>query len=479
MDRSQVARIRSMVLGTALILAACAGPLAAPARAADDVPVYDIARCIDIALDGSRSLAIAGENTTVAGQSVKQAYGGFFPNLSLSRTYQKSERTDFDSEIYGYAPYTIPTDNGDDSITMMQQIATGEFQDVETKSTYQDYGVNSQWNLFGGFGKFANLSAAKSDLASARLDEAYQREVVVENVVVAYVQLGRDEALLEVAVAAEDLAGRELEKSQTYYRIGSAAKSDVLQAKVRLEQTRLDVIRARNTVEQSFAELAHAMNHPLIERFDVDRSLMSVDFEVAPLEVLYETALAKRSDLLSLVEQADARGSDVTSAASDLWPSLDVFVRYTRYKNESPYRFGAQESDNLSYGYQVNWNIFDRFQTLGNRSSAKARERIADYNLDQKRLDVQLEVRQLYNSLLEARERHALALETIANAQEELRLAQERFKVGAGTMLEQITAQVNLSQAKSDEISASSDFRIASMHMDRAIGVSIEDRSGP
>ena len=473
MVRLQDAGNGKLVVALAAFVVLVSG--AGDGQARDGMPVYDLSQCIDIALDGSRTLAIAGENTTVARQSLKQSYGAFLPNLSLSRTYQQSERTDFNSPVYGSAPLTIPTDNGDDSITMMQQIATGEFRDEQTKSTYQDWGLSSNWNIFGGFGKFAGLASAKHDLKASQFDETYERQRVVENVVVAYVKLGRDEALLEVALAAESLAQRELEKSETYYRIGSAAKSDVLQAKVRLGQTRLDVIRARNTVEQSFADLAYAMNRPLIERFDVDRSLISVDFEIEPLESLFASALANRSDLLSLSEQATARGKDVTSSASSLWPSLDVFVRYTRYQNESPFRFGAQESDNLSYGYQVNWNIFDRFQSLGNRSSAKARERIAEYSLDQRQLDVQLEVRQLYNTPLEARERFSLARETIANAKEELRLAQERFKVGAGTMLEQITAQVNLSQAQTDEISARSDYLIASKHIDRAIGRSLQE----
>jgi outer membrane protein len=461
-----------VALAAFIALVSCVGG----GQAKDGMPVYDLSQCIDIALEGSRTLAIAGENTKISRQGLRQSYAAFLPDFSVSRTYQKSDRTDFDSPTYTVAPVTILTDNLDDSITTMQQIATGEFSDQKTESTYQDYGASTNWNIFRGFGKFAGLSAAKHDLKAAEYDATYARQQVVENVVVAYIKLGSDEALLEVAVAAEDLARRELEKSETYYRIGSAAKSDVLQAKVRLGQTRLDVIRARNTIEQSFANLAYAMNRPLIDRFDVDRSLMSVDFEVEPLEALFETALTSRTDMLSLVEQAAARGKDVASSASNLWPSLDVFARYTRYKNESPFRFGAQESDNLSYGYQVNWNIFDRFQTLGNRSSAKARERIAEYSLEQRKLDVQLEVRQLYNTQLEARERFTLARETIANADEELRLAQERFKVGAGTMLEQITAQVNLSQAKTDEISASSDFLIASMHIDRAIGRSLQEK---
>jgi len=276
--------------------------------------------------------------------------------------------------------------------------------------------------------------------------------------------------LLDVAEEARDLAGRELEKAETYYRIGSAAKSDVLQAKVRLEQTRLDEIRARNAVAQSFADLAHAMNRPLLDRFEVDSSLLDAEFDVEPLDALFAEALQQRPDLQSSAFTLAARKGDVVSASSQLWPQLNLFGSYSRSENESEFRFGAQESDAVSWGYQVSWNVFDRFQTLSGRSQAKARQRIAEYNLDQARLDVQLEVRQLYNSLIEARERISLSRETIANAQEELRLAQERFKVGAGTMLEQITAQVNLSQAQSDEVQAISDSIIASLQMERAVG---------
>lgn len=448
------------------------GSVAAAAEAADG-PVYSLAECIGIALEGSPTLAISRENEDIAAKGVTRAWGAFLPSASLSRTWNKSERTDFDVEQTAYDQVTLVTEE-DIGIPYFIPVGSAGVMDQKTKSTYQDYGVNANLNLFDGFAKYGGLKSARRDREAAAADRAYTRQLVIQNVTVAYLRLIRDERLLEVAQESQDLAERELEKSETYHRIGSAAKSDVLQAKVRVEQTRLDVIRARNTVEQSFADLAHAMNRPLAQRFQVDRTLMEADLDVRPLGTLFDEALANREDLRSRELQVEARAGDVTSAGGNLWPSIDVFARYTKYENESPFRFGAQKSDNLSYGYQVNWNVFDRLQTITGRSQAKARKRIAEHNLDQARLDVQLEVRQLYNAQVEARERVSLARETILNADEELRLAQERFRVGAGTMLDRITAQVNLATARGDEVSALADFVAASLQLDRAVGRSLD-----
>ena len=151
---------------------------------------------------------------------------------------------------------------------------------------------------------------------------------------------------------------------------------------------------------------------------------------------------------------------------------------YSRSINESEFRFGAQESGNLSYGYSINWNLFDRFQSLSGRSQAKANKRVAEYNLSQAELDVQLEVRQLFNAFSEAIERLKLSRETIGSTEEELRLASERFKVGAGTMLEKISAQVNLTSARADEVQAKCDILINSVKLNRAVGNSLDSMAG-
>jgi outer membrane protein TolC len=422
----------------------------------ESVPVYDLEQCTKFALTSSNRLAISQQQVLSAKHNLTKARGSFLPNLSLSRSSSTSERTDFDYED----PFS------------------GQKSDFESKSSYSSNSINSNLVIFQGMNRFGALKSAKNSLNSAKSDKQYNKQLVVENTATAYFDLLRYKELEVVAQEGMTLAGRELEKAETLYRIGSAAKSDVLQARVRHKQTQLDLLRASNGVEQAFAQLAYTMNMPLMSKFDIDRSLLDGDYEVSALNELYEMALTNRLDLQSLKFQIQAREGDITSATSSLLPSLSLSSSYSRSINESEFRFGAQESGNLSYGYSINWNLFDRFQSLSGRSQAKANKRVAEYNLSQAELDVQLEVRQLFNAFSEAIERLKLSRETIGSTEEELRLASERFKVGAGTMLEKISAQVNLTSARADEVQAKCDILINSVKLNRAVGNSLDSMAG-
>jgi outer membrane protein len=459
-----------------LLVAAFWGAAALPAAAQTTTgevsapQALKLQECIDIALEGSVSLAISEAQREQAGQVVKAAWGSFLPSLNVGRNDQKNHRTDFDVAQYDIQTIRLLTDQPGVTIPFGLQIPNNEVKDEKTNTRYHSYSASASLNVFSGFGKLGQLGSAKNTLKAAETSQQYNRALVVQYVASAYYNLLRYERLLEVAKDSRDLAAKELDRSETYFRLGSVAKSDVLQARVRLEQTKLEVVQAQGNVEQSFADLAYAMNRPLASRFEIDRSALDSDFEVGDLQTLYEEALHNRADLESLEYTVRARHKDVTSASSGLWPSFDLFWSYSKYTNESPFRFGAAKSDNLSYGYQISWTLFDRLQTWTQRSQAKASARIAEYNLNQAQLDAQLEIRRLYNSLLEARERTGLSRETIVQAQEELRLAQERFRVGAGTSLDRITAEVNLASARAGEIQAICDFLIAKVQLDRAIG---------
>jgi len=227
---------------------------------------------------------------------------------------------------------------------------------------------------------------------------------------------------------------------------------------------------ADNTVKKAFADLAYSMNRPLAAAFNVDASVLDTDYAVEEVNTLYGEALMARKDLKSSEHNLEARNKDVISASSALLPSVDLFASYVQYNNESPFIFGAQKSESSSFGYSVSWNIFDRGRTLTGRSKAKANARIAQYQLEQARMNVQVEIRQLHNSLVEARERAHVSRETITQSAEELRLAQERFRVGAGTTLDVIVAQVNMANSRAQEVQAMCDFLIAETMMERAVG---------
>ncbi|PID81219.1 hypothetical protein CSA17_05780 [bacterium DOLJORAL78_65_58] len=443
-----------------------AGPLSADLAAA---PVITLRECVDLALESSPSLLIAHERQGIAGQEVTAAYGNFLPTVSLSRDWAKSERTDFDNAAYTHGMYPM-VDSGGDTLWFAGSVPTGTYVDETVRSASSSWSGAADLNLFQGFGKFSRLNAAKSKLRAAEATLGYTRELVVEEVTTAYFNVLRYEKLLEVAVETRDQAMGELERIETYFRLGSSAKSDVLQQRVRVENTKLDVVVARNNVQKARADLAYSMNRPLAESFQVDGAALQTDYAVEPVDSLYAEALSQRLDLHSSAFTLEASRSDVTTASAGLYPSLSIFGRYSRNDNESPYKFGSQVSESILWGYSVNWNIFDRLQSWTGRKQAKANVRIAEYQLEQARLNVQVEIRQLHGSLTEAALRAAVSHETIVQSQEELRLARERYRVGAGTTLDIISAQVNLANSRAMEVQAMCDFLIARAKLDRAVG---------
>jgi outer membrane protein len=417
------------------------------AAAAAPLPVLTLSECVDIALHSSLAIASAGASRDQAASGVTGAYGSFLPSISLNAQSGKNEHTDLGVEL-----------------------SDGVYGDNTFTSSSSSYGGSVGLNVFDGLRKYGSLKSARASLKAADASAGYTREQVIVNVAAAYFNLLRYERLLEVAAESRDLAAKELDRMDVYFKLGSAARSDVLQSKVRHEQTKLEVVRAQNSVEQAFANLAYSMNRPLAQRFAIERAALATDFSLDALDALYAEALQKRLDLQSREYGVEAAHGDFLAAQAGFWPSLDLFRSYSHSKNESPYRFGAQKAEDWSWGYRVSWSIFDRLQTVSGRSQAKARERAADYQLQQARLDAQLEVRQIYNSLVEARERASLSRETITQAEEALRLAEERFRVGAGTTLDTITAQVNLAKARSDEVQAVCDYLINAAALDRAVG---------
>lgn len=453
-----------------------AGLLSQPGFAAaqdSPAPVLSLQECIRLALQDSPTLLIQEERQDIAHQGVRDAYGNFLPNLSVSYSWSNTERTDYDQvdqiPVQG-EPFATYDSAGDSTIWYQTAYMNSDAYDRTVDATSKSFSARADLDLFSGFSKFTRLSSARKDRAAAEATTMYTRELVVQDVITAYYNLLRYEELRAVAADTRDQAAKELERTETYFRLGSAAKSDVLQQRVRLENTKLDLVVATNTVHKAFADLAFSMNQPLAETFDVDRSELATEYPIEDLQKLYDEALATRLDLVSNEYNLEARQKDIRTAESGLYPSVSLFGNYNRSDNESPYKFGSQISDSFSYGYQVSWNVFDRLSTWTNRSRAKANARIAEYELEQARMNVQVEIRQLHNSLVEARERVNVSRETIEQSAEELRLAQERFRVGAGTTLDVITAQVNLASARAQEVQAKCDFLIAEAQMDRAVG---------
>jgi outer membrane protein TolC len=457
--------------------------------------IYDgnpvsLQQCIDVALVGNVQIGSFEEEVMNANTAKLSAKAQFLPSLSADASWSKSRRTDFDSPVTEYSSNPLPVYFQDVNGNPLGPLQIGGetayldagmasiigTEDATNRFESRSGGASANLTLFRGFSRFAGLRRASADheASVARLD--YQRDLIVQNVANRYMDLVKAIRKVEVAEQSEELAGEELERSETYFELGISTRSDVLQQKVNHQNTKLVTVTERNNMRNAFVLLAHSMGVPSSAQFEIEVLVPGANEMLVPeLAPLLSQAATERLDLHASALNVEGRDAGVTEAKAGLYPEVSLFARYSRSTTESPQslRLGAQSNDALSWGISGSWNLFDRFATKESKRRAIAQKRIAEYNRRIDALNVEAEVVSIHNNLSEAVERFELATQTVEQAEEDLRLAQERFRVGAGTSLDVINAQVGLAQARRDVVDAQADYIKFRHQLRRASGESM------
>ncbi len=324
--------------------------------------------------------------------------------------------------------------------------------------------------LFDWGANVKTLSSAKRSSEAAVHDLQYQKDIVTAQVIRAYYDVVRKKNLEQVQDEAVQAAQRNLDQVEAFFKIGSNTRADVLQAKVRLGNSRLQLISAKNADDLARATLVSLLNLPMEEEIDVESSFEITKVE-PNLEQEIEHTLGHRADLQANRNRLLAAEDGLTAAENSRWPSIGGGLSYQWSDRAFPDNANFFKSEYAwGLGVSLNWDIFDRFQTKSDVQRAKAQRRIAEQELKQAKLDAILEVKQLYLVLKEAEERILVAEETVTQAQENVRLADERYRVGAGTQLETIEAAAGLQEARGNLVDATCDYLVAKADLLRATG---------
>jgi outer membrane protein TolC len=457
----------AVVLGLPAGAGAADAPPAAPPR---QVPSpLKLSEAIAIALQSSNQVGMQQAHLEALRTQRLNAWFNLGPSLAVDGTWAGTSRTDYDvvSEVptaFGH----LRTLEGD---TLATPVAAQEVTaDRTEKSRFDSYGVSSSVRLFDGLANYNRIAASHHDVHSQEHSVEYTRQQVQEMVIDTYFNLLRAKLLLRVAQESEHVAREQLDRTRALYELGSAARADVLKSQVQLDNTRLTLVKAQQLVRQSQVDLEWAMNLENPTPFEIDTTLLNTPMKTTTFESERDYALIHRENLLSVREGEQAAGRRVWAARGSLLPTLDFRYSLGFDKTTSAYRFGAAKNSSHQWALAANWNLWDRYLNYAQIDQARATRRIAGLERRQAELDAIREVRRLVNSMDEARERLDVSQQTVASAQEDLRLAQERFRVGAGTILDTITAESNLTSARANEVQARVDYLISRASLARATG---------
>lgn len=323
------------------------------------------------------------------------------------------------------------------------------------------------WNLFDSFASWHGINRAKEmNLAASHQLERTDQEILFR-VVQSYYGVLLASKQLEVAEQAEKTAKAIMDRSQVRFDAGLVVESDLLSAKVHLAGREQELIRARNNLELARAQLNTAMGVPADAQYQIADSFAEKTLVAASLPELEQRALTTRPDLKRIEAQQSAQELSVAIAKSSFGPRLSAFAGW---ELDNPTFLAGGGGNNWLGGVELQIDLFQG----GAKRAALSRERANAEKiaaLKQAASDaVRLEVREAYYDQNATRQQVEVARTAIAQAQESLRISQDRYDGGLLTITDLLGTEEASRRTQTDYWQAVYQFHISYANLELASG---------
>jgi outer membrane protein TolC len=424
-------RVRRVLLAL-VALGGLVGRAFSQVPASSAITVQD---AVTIALEQNPLRKAAIADTKAASADIRAARSFLMPHLSFSETATR-----------GNDPVYVFGNN-----LRQQRFTAADFalNKLNTPLPFGNFSTRfgGGWNLFDSFASWHGVNRAKqlNEAAGYQLNRTDQE--IVFRVVSAYYQILLAGKQLEVAEQAAKTAQAIMDRGQVRFDSGLVVESDLLTAKVRMAERQQDVIRARNNLEMARAQLNTAMGVPVESSFQLAEALAERTLPVPVLADLEKQALTNRPDLKRIASEEAAQRQSVSTAKSSFGPRVNAFAGW---ETDNPTFLAGGGGNNWLGGIEVQFDIFQGGAKRAELSRQRALEEKA-VALKQAASDgVRLEVRRAYYEVDANRQQVEVARAAIAQAQESLRINQDRYDSGLTTITDLLSAEEAARRSQTD-----------------------------
>ena len=420
--------------------------------------------CINIALNNNSTLKTIKYAEESAGMDVLSSYSGILPNVTVSAG--RSE------VVTGPAEYLSNEPVGFDSTTgnVIYELRTRSTSKSTRQSTVASLDINQ--NIFDGGNWWNQIRKANADKRSAEFNLASQKDNTILQVEQAYFNLLAQIKLLEVNELAVGRSQKQLDRAEKMYELGATAKLDVFRARVNLGNDRIAFMNQKNLLSQSEKDLNLVMGRDPFEPLDVEIEV-NLDKSLPNVDEMIETAF-ENQPLLKKNEQ-DVKSSDlsVSLASGVIYPRLYAYMSYNRFHEKEKKVFSDFDQNyQTQFGVRLSLNIFNGFNDYTGVQKARIGRRNAQENFEEYKRNLKSAIHNYYEDYQTTMDKIEIYKDNLEAAQEEHRLAEERYQVGAGTSLDVREAQVNLTRAEQMLVAEQFSARIIAAQLDNQLGLS-------
>lgn len=412
-------------------------------------------QAVERALTQNPDIAAAGAQINQAQAAVKQSEGARLPKLtaSLNATRSDDALNAFGLKLsqrnatfndFGAAEFTGPA---------ALNVAPANLNHPDPVNNFNAR-LEAQLPLYTG-GLIEGYNAqAKAYLRAAQHGDAMARQKVIFDVLRAYEGVHAARAYAEVATQGRTAAESYVKTIDNLLKGGVVVKSDLLSARVHLEDIKVQQAQANNAVQQALDQLHLLLGMPLSAPLDVGGSV-----EVKPLEGnltdYQDEALKSNPGLAALRSQMDAAQAAIKVARAGKYPQAGLLARVDT--NDNTLGFDAHS---YTVGGQVSWQFYDGGATDGAIQRALASRDELAAKLNQAEMGIAYQVADAWRHADEAQQRVAARELAVSQAEEAQRIVEKRYASGVTTITELLGAQAQLDKARADLVAARYDLKV-------------------
>lgn len=327
---------------------------------------------------------------------------------------------------------------------------TNRISSQRTRKTSGNLGANIQLNLFNGLSDYYNLASYKSLSKAQEHQLQATKEDIILLVKTAYINVLRQKQNVIVAEQSKALLEEQRRESAEFYRVGLIPKNDLLEVEVELNNSIQTLLSAKSNLAYSLKNLERYTRTKINLKDLVELRLHQPTLIESTLKnLMYQ----KRSELLFLDSVIQSKDYLVKSAKGNFLPNINVIGDYMRYGED--YKLTKRTNkynDEIMITLQINLNLFNGFNDKYTLESTKVNKLAFESQritlLED--LDLQLfSALETYNLSLNA---YKVALSALAQAEENYRISQNRYKERIQSTSDFLDAEYLLTQARTNVV---------------------------
>jgi TolC family type I secretion outer membrane protein len=381
----------------------------APAAALTLTEAYRLALAKDASLRAARATADARR------ERLPQARSQLMPNLSASYGQNRNHLNATQPGLTGPVSSEEFYNSNSKVVTLRQPI-------------YRPY----QW---------ADLGQARAQVADANAQLEKEVQNLAVRVASAYMDCLLAEDQLKLVLQQKATYTANLDAAQKLFKAGSGVRTDIDEARAKLDMTIAQELEARQNLEYTRRALQVMVDVPVTRLAPLDAGRMHLDPPSPPqLADWLERAEQSSPEILSLTAQREVARKDLDKARAGHLPTLDAVAQWSISDSDNVTRVHSVY-DQKAVGIQLNVPLFAGGQVNSQIRQAVANVEQAEESLEATRRDLGLRIEKEYRGVTEGIAKVSALEQAAKSANIMVASSRKSFEGGARTLLDVLNAE--------------------------------------